>query len=180
MDIRVTFRPFSLETGSFFMAVAAETEGGQPDGLVAAYEAAKQAARGGDVIADEVQVWSPERHRWVGVSWGQYAGPTFFAELAEVASTERVEPEVLLAYASCFDEPDGMPAEDFVTDAVDRYYGCFDGHAELGEYLLDEMGSLGNLPPGLEGYIDFEAYGRDLCLGGDFTMAESGHTFINH
>jgi antirestriction protein len=174
MDIRVTFTPFT--GGETFTAT---TEGGEAAGITEAFDRARAAAKGGDVIA-EAQIWSPELHDWVAVGWGEYSGPAFFAELAEAASAECVEPEVLLAYAECFYGPEDSTPEEFVTDAVDRYYGCFDGHAELGEYLLDEMGSLGNLPAGLEAYINFEAYGRDLCLGGDFTMSASGHTFINH
>lgn len=41
---------------------------------------------------------------------------------------------------------------------------------ELGYYLLEETGGLEGVPEHLRNYIDFQAYGRDCVLGGDFTI----------
>ncbi len=54
---------------------------------------------------------------------------------------------------------------------------------ELGYYLIEEMGSL-KIPEEIEGYFDYEAYGRDAHLnGGSLTnkgYVEAGGSFIEH
>ena len=49
----------------------------------------------------------------------------------------------------------------------DSYFGEFDNRAEMAEHLGDETGLLGEIPENLQYYFDYEAYGRDMEIGGD-------------
>ena len=73
------------------------------------------------------------------------------------------------AYCHCFGE---WHKRDF----EDKYRGEYDSFADLAEQLLDETGELEQIPEHLRGYFDYEAYGRDLRLGGDF-VEHDGHYF---
>lgn len=55
------------------------------------------------------------------------------------------------------------------SDFEERYYGEFDSFTELAEEILDSTGELESIPENLRYYFDYEAYGRDLKLGGDFS-----------
>ena len=37
---------------------------------------------------------------------------------------------------------------------------------DVAYYYIDELQALGDIPPSLQNYIDYEAYGRDLDMGG--------------
>lgn len=50
---------------------------------------------------------------------------------------------------------------------AERYIGAFGSVGEFAEQLLDDQGTLSSVPEGLLPYFDFDAYGRDLELGGD-------------
>ena len=39
---------------------------------------------------------------------------------------------------------------------------------DVAYYYIDELQALGDIPPSLQNYIDYEAYGRDLDMGGCF------------
>ena len=78
--------------------------------------------------------------------------------------------EQVLAYCHCFGE---WNKQDF----QDKYRGEYDSFADLAEQLLDEIGDLDQIPEHLRGYFDYEAYGRDLCLGGDF-VEHNGQYFL--
>ncbi|HBG0241271.1 TPA: antirestriction protein ArdA, partial [Clostridioides difficile] len=41
-------------------------------------------------------------------------------------------------------------------------------------YYIDELQALGDIPPSLQNYIDYEAYGRDLDMGGCFIETSRG------
>ena len=75
------------------------------------------------------------------------------------------------AYLACFGEWDE-------SDFDERYRGQYDSFTELAEQLLDETGELEAIPENLRYYFDYEAYGRDLQLGGDF-CEQDGHYFWN-
>lgn len=49
----------------------------------------------------------------------------------------------------------------------DSYIDKFDNRTKMAEHLVDEMGLLGEIPENLQCYFDYEAYGRDMELGGD-------------
>lgn len=65
-----------------------------------------------------------------------------------------------------------------VEEAEEDYIGKFRNATELAEHLVDSTGVLSNAPTALVAYFDYEAYGRDLTLGGDVWENE-GHYFNN-
>ena len=70
------------------------------------------------------------------------------------------------AYVALFGEWDQK-------DFEERYRGEYSSWTTLSEEILDEI------PEHLRGYFDYEAYGRDLRLGGDF-VEHDGHYFWNN
>ena len=76
------------------------------------------------------------------------------------------------AYLACFGEWDE-------SDFEERYRGQYDSFTDLAEQLLDETGELEAIPKRLRYYFDYESYGRDLELGGDF-CEHGGHYFWNY
>lgn len=63
-------------------------------------------------------------------------------------------------------------------DCESSYIGEFDDFTKLAEYLVDEQGTLSEIPAHLQYYFDYEAYGRDIRLNGD-VVEENGHFFWN-
>ncbi|MBB4768631.1 antirestriction protein ArdA [Xanthomonas sp. LMG 8993] len=58
----------------------------------------------------------------------------------------------------------------------ERYIGEFNSWADLAEHCVEEGGLLQDAPDALARYFDFEAYGRDMHLGGEF-YEHRGHFF---
>ena len=83
-----------------------------------------------------------------------------------------IDDEVKAAYVEAKDRWDEE-------DCQSSYIGEFDNFTRLAEYLVDEQGLLDALPERLQYYFDYEAYGRDLRLGGD-VVEENGHFFWSH
>ena len=48
------------------------------------------------------------------------------------------------------------------------YYPDCETMTDVAYYYIDELQALGDIPPSLQNYIDYEAYGRDLDMGGCF------------
>lgn len=71
-----------------------------------------------------------------------------------------VPEEVKAAYMELFDEWD----EDRCNE---RYHGEFRTPTELAEDYIESTGMLKDLPDNLQYYFDYEAFGRDMILGGD-------------
>ena len=65
-----------------------------------------------------------------------------------------------------------------VEEAEEDYIGEFKDFTELAEHLVDETGVLSNAPTALVAYFDYEAYGRDIRLGGD-VWEHNGFYFNN-
>lgn len=65
-----------------------------------------------------------------------------------------------------------------VEEAEEDYLGQFKNFTELAEHLIDEQGTLANAPTALVAYFDYEAYGRDIRLGGD-AWENNGFFFNN-
>lgn len=82
---------------------------------------------------------------------------------------------------------------DYITDALDEFvshYGSLEevyehkddvyfypdceNMTDLAYYFIDEMQMLGEIPPQLQNYIDYEAYGRDLSFEGTFIETSRG------
>ena len=51
------------------------------------------------------------------------------------------------------------------------YYPDCETMTDVAYYYIDELQALGDIPPSLQNYIDYEAYGRDLDMGGCFVEA---------
>ena len=64
-------------------------------------------------------------------------------------------------------------------DCESSYIGEFYSFTKLAEYLVDEHGTLSEIPKHLQYYFDYEAYGRDIRLNGD-VVEENGYFFLNH
>ena len=54
------------------------------------------------------------------------------------------------------------------------YYPDCESMTDVAYYYIDELNALGDIPPHLQNYIDYEAYGRDLELGGRFIETSRG------
>lgn len=91
---------------------------------------------------------------------------------------------------SLAEELAGTPIEDEMREIQKAFFGSFeemvehkddiicypdcDNMADVARYLLEETGSLGEVPSHLQSYIDYEAYGRDLELEGNFLVTPHG------
>lgn len=58
-------------------------------------------------------------------------------------------------------------------DRIYCYYGC-DTMEDVARYFVEEMNTLGEIPPLLADYFDYEAYGRDLEIEGYFIETSYG------
>ena len=82
---------------------------------------------------------------------------------------------------------------DYITDALNEFIGHYGSLEEVVEhqdevyyypdcndmtdvayYYIDELQALGDIPSSLQNYIDYEAYGRDLDMGGCFIQTSRG------
>ncbi len=82
---------------------------------------------------------------------------------------------------------------DYITDALDEfvshygsleevlehkddiyYYPHCDDMTDVAYYYIDELQALGDIPASLQNYIDYEAFGRDLDMGGYFIQTSRG------
>lgn len=96
-----------------------------------------------------------------------------FWELKETLENTQIDLEALTAYKNLFGEID-------VRDFEDKFF-ChiedWNTNRAFGEYMLEEMGELEQVPQHLRYYIDAEAYGRDLLIN-DFCEFD-GFVFRN-
>ena len=46
--------------------------------------------------------------------------------------------------------------------------------ADVARYFVEETGALGEVPAHLQNYIDYEAFGRDLEIGGNYLVTSHG------
>ena len=58
-------------------------------------------------------------------------------------------------------------------DDIIQYPNC-ENMVDVAYYLIDECGSLGEIPDRLKNYIDYEAYARDLDIEGYFVETRYG------
>lgn len=71
---------------------------------------------------------------------------------------------------------------DAIPDFEEAYLGHFDGDNPIKEYayqFIDECYDLDKMMGNLSSYFDYDAYARDLRLGGDVWESE-GHVFRNN
>lgn len=58
-------------------------------------------------------------------------------------------------------------------DDIICYSDCEDME-DVARYFIEETGALGEIPSSLQNYIDYEAYGRDLEISGNFLVTAYG------
>ncbi|MBW8349716.1 antirestriction protein ArdA [Bacillus sp. IITD106] len=58
-------------------------------------------------------------------------------------------------------------------DDIICYADCED-MADVARYFVEETGALGEVPAHLQNYIDYEAFGRDLEINGNFLVTSHG------
>ncbi len=79
-------------------------------------------------------------------------------------------------------------AQHFETDELEekfleQWQGAHDSKEAFADYLLDSTGQLKEMPELAQRYFDFEAYARDLELGGDYSFVRANgqiYAFANH
>ncbi len=115
-------------------------------------------------------------------SLGEYPGLQAIAdyvELLEVADGRGLESDVVAAVVANF-----CGNVDEAKDAIeDHYAGAYDTLTAYAESYIDDSGMLADVPDTVARYFDFEAFGRDLELGGDvYTIRVDGtlHVFYGH
>lgn len=74
------------------------------------------------------------------------------------------------AYCEAFGQWDGEDS------FYEKYIGEFHNRADMAADYVDGAGLLGDMPEQLQYYFDYDAYGRDMILGGD-VKEENGHYF---
>lgn len=122
--------------------------------------------------ADEF--WVFDHENYAGLISGE-CSPMEAQESAELlASVDEDEREVLEAWVSNFHI---RKAEDLdLDDMRSHYIGEFSSDTEVAEHIVDETGLLSEIPDSVARYFDYEAYGRDLDMGGD-VWSFNGHYF---
>ncbi|WP_077318276.1 antirestriction protein ArdA [Virgibacillus proomii] len=58
-------------------------------------------------------------------------------------------------------------------DDIMHYPDC-ENMADVARYFVEETGALGEVPTNLQNYIDYEAFGRDLEISGNFLVTSHG------
>ncbi|WP_080873453.1 antirestriction protein ArdA [Oceanobacillus timonensis] len=54
------------------------------------------------------------------------------------------------------------------------YYPDCDDMEDVARYLVEETGMLGEVPTNLQNYIDYQAFGRDIEMDGNFLVSSHG------
>lgn len=106
--------------------------------------------------------------------FGEYEDVDRINEVAEkVESLDDIEEEILDAMVDDGYSPEGaldaIGAGDYV------YYPDCDNMEDVAYRVVEETGMLANVDDSIAGYFDYEAYGRDLEIGGMFLPTETGY-----
>ncbi len=89
------------------------------------------------------------------------------AEELEGTSIGEVASEIQHAFFNSFEE-----LVEHLDDII--YYPDCNDMSDVAYYLVEETGALGEVPTNLQNYIDYEAYGRDLELEGNYLVTSRG------
>ena len=130
------------------------------------------------------------------------ASPVAGAEEAEIMDTDNLPRGVrtlaeIVAYAAALEalEDHGhRDAAEIIAAWVDwqgaaeidaeriteAYLGQHDTARDYAEAFIEDTGLLADMPPTLRPYFDYDAFTRDLELGGDIYHGAGGHTFDGH
>ena len=133
---------------------------------------------------DELQDYIKEEitnHDWILVDWegtltSHYANQYGFdhddyqSAVDACNANPTMTTEVIKACLECFDGD---------LSYLDRYRGEFNSDADYAYDELNESGAFAELPDFVSRYFDYEAYGRDLDMGGDI-VSHNNHYFLSH
>lgn len=112
-----------------------------------------------------------------GLSISEYASLDDLNELAE--ELENFDECELDAFGAMLDY--GYATDEALKKVQDNEYRMYDGcysMTEVAEMYADETGLLYGVPDDLRCYFDFEAYGRDMEINGNFVETDSGYIEI--
>lgn len=142
------------------------------------------------LMVPSAEEWAIHDHEGLG-DLGEYAGLAEVARrvsIIDLADERDIPAAVLLDFAR-----ERLPGEWDISELEsaidDNYRGKFDDRgetltwADMAEDLEEETGGLDEVPERFRNYIDFEAIGRDLRLGGDLSAySHDGDMFFfwNH
>lgn len=126
-------------------------------------------------VAEDWAIHDYEQFYGVGDYLGEHPSLEDIATAAELIS-EKGELAGLVIAHFCGDLNEAKSALE------DKYSGEHDSLADYAEELSE--GSIGDIPENIARYIDYEAMGRDMELGGDVFTLETNdgkvHIFWNH
>lgn len=110
-----------------------------------------------------------------GIKLGEYESFETVAALAELIA----EHGKAFAVWYANETRDSMDAEELREAFEEAYAGEFDSMEAYAQDYCDSTGLLDSIPENLRSYFDYEAFGRDLELGGD-VWYEQGYVFHNY
>jgi len=100
-----------------------------------------------------------------------------FANVSAIANALSEHGEAFGAWLANGNDADSVDA------FTDAYRGCFSSLEAYAEQLVDDCGYLQGVPDVVARYFDFEAFARDMELGGDVWTHDGNdgvHVFDNH
>ena len=79
------------------------------------------------------------------------------------------------AFSLWYDCQDGQNVEvaEIEEKFLEQWQGAHDSKESFADYLLDSTGQLAAIPEWARGYFNFEAYARDLEVGGDYSFVRA-------
>lgn len=109
-----------------------------------------------------------------GLRIGEYDSLEYLNRLAEVTEENETTAAALIYFG--YDTPEEI--ESHIDDVfyVTTPSGCESEENAVGYYYAEELGAL-EIPENLKCYFDYEAYGRDIMLEGNFYTAENGDIY---
>lgn len=118
------------------------------------------------------EMWVFDHEGFLGALVGE-CSPAEAQRVAEIieACTEYGPREAVAAWLA--DDLDHGMADSTADDFAESYAGEWDDLADFAEDMITSGDGLDHVPAELRPYFDFEAYGRDLQLGGDVWTAEA-------
>lgn len=126
--------------------------------------------------------WAVHDYDGLPSSLGEYPGLQAIAdyvELIEAADDRGLDADVVAAVVAHF-SGDVSEAKDAIKD---NYAGGFSSLTHYAEDYIESTGMLDGVNDTVARYFDFEAFGRDLELGGDVYTINAGatvHVFHSH
>jgi antirestriction protein len=109
-----------------------------------------------------------------GLRIGEYDSIDELNKIAELIDDEPEKAEALIYF--------GYSTAEEIAENLDNVFyiatceGFMNEHETIGYYYAEECGGL-NIPEEIKGYFDYEAYGRDIALNGNFYTTETGDIY---